>query len=474
MNAPVAFDGPRGPHPGKSCAAVVAVLFAATALWPPAAHADDAVLQWNQAICEAIRATDLVANPGLSSRNMAMMNLAAYDAVMGILGTHESFYVMPAAPAGASPRAAATEASYGVLSALYPSEQAALDVLRAQQLGALPADQARTDGMAWGQAVASAILAWRSTDGANDPPVQYLPSPDPGTWHPDPILQAEHGITQEAWGPAWGSLTPFAIASGDQFRPPAPPSFDSPEFLAAYSEAKALGALASATRTQEQTEIGLFWAYDRPAMGPPPIMFNQVVAQLAEQQGNDWLTNVRLFAMTSTALADAGIEAWDAKYAYDLGRPVTLIREAALLGVGGLEADLDWRPLGAPGGDSPDFTPPFPTYVSGHATFGGALFEMLGLFYGTDEISFILVSDEMGVAYQRQYDSFSEAMAENGRSRVYLGIHWSFDDTAGQIVGMAIADDIYGNHFAAIPEPATMSLLALGGLGVLIRRRRER
>lgn len=433
--------------------------------------AGDLVLEWNDAARAAIRATDLIANPGTGSRNMAMLNLAMYDAVMGITGTHESFYVPPAAPCGASAKAAATAAAYAVLWDLYPTQRANLDVVYTQQMAAIPDGLPKTDGLAWGQNVSSAILDWRMTDGANDPPGQYMPSGIAGRWAPDPILQAEHGITQEAWGASWGSLTPFAIVSGGQFRPLPPPCFGDSDFINAYNEAKELGALNSATRTAEQTEIGRFWAYDRPGMGPPPILFNQVAAQIASQQGNDWLTNVRMFAAVSTALADAGISSWDSKFLYDLGRPVTVIREADLLGIPQLVADPNWRPLSAPGGTGPDFTPPFPTYVSGHATFGSTLFQILMHFYGTDDVAFTLISDELGSTVQRQFTSFSHARIENGRSRVYLGIHWNFDDTVGQSVGMDVADYIWTNNFQEIPEPATLTLLAFGGL-VLIRRRK--
>ncbi len=452
---------------------VVSLSLALVALVAPA-RADDLVLEWNAAARDAIRATDTVGNPGTSSRNLAMMNLAMYDAVMAVTGTHEWFCVAPAAPEGASAEAAAASAAYGVLSGLCPTRQADFDAVYAKQVAAIPDGPAKSDGLAWGQAVAAGVLGWRATDGAYDPPVLYTPSGAPGRWAPDPTLETEHGITQEAWGPSWGALTPFAIASGDQFRPPHPPSFDSPAFLAAYNQAKEVGALDSATRTADQTEMGVFWAYDRLGTGPPPILFNQVAEQVAVQQGNDWLTNVRMFVMVSTALADAGICAWDAKYAYDLGRPVTVIREADLLGVDELVADPDWRPLGSPGGAGPDFTPPFPTYISGHATFGGALFQMLEHFYGTDDVAFVLVSDEFGPSVEREFACFSDARIENGLSRVYLGIHWDFDDTVGQQVGMDVADYISGNRFQPVPEPATLLLVAAGAAALVLRRRQQR
>jgi len=113
----------------------------------------------------------------------------------------------------------------------------------------------------------------------------------------------------------------------------------------------------------------------------------------------------------------------------------------------------------------PDFTPPFPAYISGHSTFGAALFRTLANFYGTDNVHFTLTSDEMpGVV--RSYDSFSQAARENGMSRIYLGIHWSFDNIEGQATGNSVADYVSAHellpvtpkvkHPAHKTEPASM------------------
>ncbi|MEM8680915.1 MAG: hypothetical protein AAGF97_16340, partial [Planctomycetota bacterium] len=109
--------------------------------------------------------------------------------------------------------------------------------------------------------------------------------------------------------------------------------------------------------------------------------------------------------------------------------------------------------------------------VSGHATFGGALFKTLEEFYGTDDIAFTFESDEMP-GEPRSFDSFSEAMEENGRSRVYLGVHFDFDDIRGQELGTDIGSYIASRPFlAAIPEPsAGFLILAAGLLGLKLRR----
>jgi Ca2+-binding RTX toxin-like protein len=159
-------------------------------------------------------------------------------------------------------------------------------------------------------------------------------------------------------------------------------------------------------------------------------------------------------------MADAGIAIWYWKYKYDFWRPISGIREAAKDGNPATTADPTWVPLGAPGNGTtiPDFTPPFPAYGSGHAGFGAAMFKVLEHFYGTDNVSYTLHSDEGG-GLVRNFTSFSQAADENGRSRIYLGVHWEFDNVNSQAQGRQIADFVYDRLF--LPVTPTDTLLSV-------------
>jgi hypothetical protein len=401
----------------------------------PVTRGDD-IIAWNRTALEAARADMTVV--GLLSRNLAMVSAAVYDAVNAIDHIGAAYQVVLDAKPGSSPEAAASQAAYTVLLALYPSQKALFDATLAQTLGTIPDGPAKAHGRDVGRAAARAILAWRANDGSSAM-MTYTSGTAPGQWQPTPPDY------RAALEPMWGQVVPFGIPDAMSFLPPPPPPMDSPEYTAAFNEVKSLGALDSTTRTPEQTLIGRFWAYDLPGMGPPPVEYNQIAERIALEQHNTFDQNARMFALVDIAMADAGIVAWDTKYTYDFWRPITAIRAAATDGNPNTVADPSWTPLGAPGeGVIHDFTPPFPAYISGHATFGAALFQALADFYHTDNVTFTLTSDELpGVT--RTYTSFSAAAEENGQSRIYLGIHWSFDKTEGIATGDSIANYVFAH-----------------------------
>lgn len=407
--------------------------------------------------------------PGRSSRAMAIVHIAIFDVVNAVEGGYKSYTGIAPAPLATSLKAAIAQAAHDTLVSLFPSQAASFDDLLTDDLGQIQNERIKTNGIALGQRAATAILTARGNDGSHhaEPRVgiEFLTSNDPGKWRQDPISRIPLAL-----GAYWGRVTPFVIETSSQFRVPAPPRLDSREYTVAFDEVKAVGGdgiVTSTIRTVEQSQIGTFWAYDgTPSLCAPPRLYNQIATRIAHLKGTD--ANVmelaRLLALVNVAMADAGITVWESKYYYQYWRPVTGIREAdELTGPTGLGdgnhatvGNTTYSPLGAPASNlmGPNFTPPFPAYPSGHAGFGGALFEMLRNFYRTDHIPFTFISDEFngvtrdnqGVVrplVQRSFSSLSQAEEENGQSRIYLGIHWEFDKTEGIAQGRRVADYVF-------------------------------
>jgi membrane-associated phospholipid phosphatase len=404
----------------------------------------DVVLDWNASLLNVIRDWTTLSNdpypnrivpsqPPRAARNLAMVHAAMYDAVNAIERTHQPYHVDLVAPAGASPVAAAAAAAHHVASQLYqePDERAVFDAALAEALATVPDGPAETLGVEVGRQAAEAMLAWRSADGAGAS-APYSPGGQPGDWNrtfPDylpPLL------------PQWPLVTPFAMSSPSQFRPAAPPALGSAEYAAAVDEVQRLGGLTSTERTAEQTEIALFWA-DGGGTFTPPGHWNQIAADVALARGTTLTENARLFALLNIALADAGIASWEAKYAYDLWRPIDAIRRGETDGNDLTAADPRWMPLLK--------TPPFPSYTSGHSTFSGAADAVLSAFFGA-QAAFTAQSDShsgftqrplaVSQVITRQFDSFAQAAEEAGRSRIYGGIHFDFDNSAGLATGRAL------------------------------------
>jgi hypothetical protein len=441
--------------------------------------ATDMVVQWNAIAIEATKRDHALGAPGdqfgptRASRALAIVQAAVYDSVNSIDPAYTPYLIQIAAPKDASVDAAAAQAAHDTLASLYPDQQPFFDGELAASLRGVPTGPA-VKGVAVGAAVAQYILAARANDGsqidAPGQPENFAYGQLPGQWRPDPLHPDAQPLT-----PDWGQVQPFAVQSATQFLPPPPPPLDSEAYAAAYLEVKAIGAQDSAIRTPEQTDIGFFWGYDaQPGLCAPVRFYNQIAEVIARQEGNSEADNARFFALINIAMADSAITCWDAKYFYDLWRPVTAIREndpgTGPTGLGSRnpflagQGDPAWSPVGAPAHNGgANFTPPFPSYTSGHASIGGALFKMMEDFYGKDHVHFTIATDESNTITDtplgpRSYDSFSQAAGENALSRIYLGIHYQFDATNGIKCGDDIADYVFEHTLLPLHGPAPHAL----------------
>ena len=464
----------------------------------------DPILYWNDVALEANRVSHTDGSgeqpgPTLSSRALAIVHLAMYDAYAGIMGNPPElpFYLpsLPTPVPGASADAAVAAAAHSTLSKLFPHQKPFFDT-KHMQAGLIGAGL--QDGHQFGLMVAQKLL----DDRKNDPDASdngYAASMAPGAHRPDP-----DNPTQGYHAPFYGAKSKgFAVTMRHELDDPPQPGDSA--YTSALSEVRGKGIApelmgtvpASSRRTIGETVIGLYWAYDGAAgLGTPPRLYNQIVRQIAMKTPhpmtgipNTTAQNARLFALLNVAMADAGILSWDQKYIHDFWRPVVGIREHDVsmgpTGVGNNVIDdlchSLWLPLGAPKTNElkKNFTPPFPAYPSGHATFGAAAFHITRLFYlnnpgdrtpdtlfnGLEFVSEELNgvnTDNKGTVRPRHVRNFPngglwQMIEENGRSRVYLGVHWVFDafavDDSGAMdlgqniggvrLGLTIAEDIF-------------------------------
>ena len=397
------------------------------------ASALDIVRQWTTTSNDPYQGRIVTAQPPLVARNLAMIQAAMFDAANAVTGQYQAYRVNLPPQIGASASAAAAAAAFEVAKSLYSAVdeiavwQASLDETLAQ----VPDGTAKNLGIELGKRVGQAILADRVNDGANVSST-YAPTTEVGKWRrtfPDylpPLLSQ------------WPSVKPFALARGDEFRPAPPPAIDSAEYANSVDEVMRLGGFQNSQRTAEQTEIALFWA-DGGGTATPPGHWNRIAADVTLKQGTSLLETARTFALLNIAMADAGIASWDAKYHFDFWRPIDSIRQADQDRNAATLADSSWIPLLK--------TPPFPTYTSGHSTFSGAASAVLTSLFG-DHVAFDSQSDGHLAAEQRPLDpsqivtrhfaSFNQAAEEAGLSRIYGGIHFNFDNTAGLELGRKV------------------------------------
>ena len=454
--------------------------------------AADMVLEWNDVLLAAnandhSRASPEQGGPVLTARAFAIVSAAMYDAYNSIERIGTPYLVTAPRATMASSDAAVAQAAHDTLLALFPSQKKMFHKELSDSLRQVPNGPREMRGRAVGAYVAKNILAARADDGSEDfGSATYTPSGDPGFHAADPLHPG-----QGYYGPGAMHITPFAVESLDQFEarrlddgtPEGRLEFlKSTEYTDAYHEVLALGGDGDefpTERTDEQTQVGIYWAYDgRPGLGTPPRLYNQMVRTVAVQEGNTEAENARLFALVNIAMADAGFTSWNNKYDDAFWRPILGIRNGEGDGNDDTDGVAGWKPLGAPASNprpgETDFTPPFPAYTSGHATFGAAVFQTLERFYGGDDISFAFVSDELNgktldasgharPRVERSFDSFTDAKLENAQSRIYLGIHWRFDADDGIKTGDAVADYVFDNFLASKASLAASSTKATVG-----------
>ncbi len=416
---------------------------AASALLAGIAQAD-VVLDWNALMLDAIRVDNT--GPTLSSRNLAILHTAVYDAVNSVLRTHQPYRFLEDVEPGTSPEAAAAAAAYTVALALYPPFQERSDELYQTFVASQPATPGLTNGLSLGLKIAQRTLESRQSDGANTQ-VPYIPSAEPGQW------RRTAPFFRPPLDPHWRYVKTFCVGSTEQFVPGPPPAMDSADYAAAYNEVKALGSKTSTVRTAEQSQIAVFWS-DFSYTAMPPGHWHEIAATIARDRGLALAETARLFALISVAQADAAIVCWETKYRYNLWRPITAIQRGSEDGNDATEADTGWNHYLN--------SPPFPAYTSGHSTFSKSSATVLMRFLGTDAVNFSARSDSLPGVF-RNFTSLAACADEVGMSRIYGGIHYAFDNVEGKRCGALVGEFVMRNFL--LPNERLPLLAAEAGEG---------
>jgi hypothetical protein len=408
---------------------VYSLLLAALAVNVTALVRADEVTEWNKILFDAALVPPAT-SPLVVTRVAAIVQAAVFDAVNGIERRYAPIHVAPAAERGASRRAAAMQAAYATLVKLYPSHKATFDAKLATAMSAIvraPDGEnivSIASGIEWGQTVADAIWAWRSTDGFSPAPTPFLGGTNTGQWRPTAPAFAAGAA------PQFATMTPWVMTSPSQFRPAGPAGLTTARYGIDFNETKTIGSASSSLRTSDQATACLFWNSTTAS-----YLWNHIAVTLSDSRHLTLSDNARLFALINIAAADAAIACWDAKYRYTFWRPVTAIPLAATDGNTLTDAELTWAPLLA--------TPAHPEYPSGHSTVSSAAATVLANYFG-DKTSFAVVSDTL-VGVVRSFGSFSAALDEVADARVFAGIHFRFACLDGQATGTAVAGYVLAN-----------------------------
>ena len=389
----------------------------------------DVIMDWN-AKADAIAAEKQVL-PAPHSRVVAMMHVAMFEAVNAIDRRYTSYKLNLVADRSTSREAAAATAAHDVLLSLYPDLKSDLDAALATSLAAVADAESKSAGVELGRQAAQGIIALRANDGSAAPE-SYRPNTSPGVYVPTtvPLFSTV------------GATTPWILETGSQFRPGPPPALNSETWTRDVNEIRELGARNSAIRTPEQTTIGRFWFF----VGART--YNPIVKQAAMAKGMDLVDCARLFALTSMAGNDALVAVFDAKYTYNLWRPITAIRNADITQNPATPRDASWLPLGE--------TPMHPEYPCAHCITSAAIASVLQAVVG-DEFGEFSLTSPTAPGVTRKWSRLQDYSTEVSNARIYAGFHYRFSTEVGSAMGkkigeLAVATQLRGVEAMADPK----------------------
>ena len=386
----------------------------------------DAVLDWNLIASNTIAAAS---RPGpTGALDFAIVQAAVHDAVQAYDKEFEP-YATEINDASGSPDAAVAKATRDILVNRFssPAQVAAVDTAYANYMAAHGL-AANDPGVSVGAAAAAGMIALRTGDGAFPNPAPVFNGANvPGMWRPTTSYLPGPPPSGASMAVPWfAEVTPFVVLTGDQFAAPPPPPLGSGLYRKEYEEVKALGALVGSSRTPEQTQIAYFYADNF------PLQVNRIVRNVSETYLTSSGDRARLFALVWLDATDALINTWTGKLEHPTWRPITAINEGDFDGDPKTRGDVNWRPL--------INTPNYPDHSSGANALVSSAMKMFALYFGTDELTFTVTSNNPNAnPNARIYASFTDAALDVVEARILQGIHTRTADLNGRHLGVTVA-----------------------------------
>jgi hypothetical protein len=417
--------------------ALIGAALALTALMPgtTAVRANhttpDVIFEWNQLLQDTL---PIPHNP-LTPRFFALTHIAMFDAINALEREYEPYHVRFHHESGGSAEAAAAQAAHDVLVAINPGARATYDTALANRIGTDPSGFVR-NGLDVGARVAAEVLAWRQNDGwVVSPFPPYSEPPVPGRWQRTLPANAAPAFTHLQ------NAAPLALVSPTQFLPPPPPTLQNPRYAYDLQEVALIGRSNSVTRSPEQTVIARLWAGIGAGGAGTATNFmtiwNSIVGDVARERALSLVETARVFVLVNVSVHDGLQTAQTSKFVYGLWRPITAIQ----LGdpFSGTAPDVTWMPLLT--------TPPYPSYAGNMATIGASAARALQLAFGTNDIP-VRATWKLSVGGEVSTDfaGFWQVAEQQAESRIYGGIHYRFDNVAGQQIGRSAAEFVFANY----------------------------
>lgn len=394
------------------------------------------VIEWNRILQSTLAIPGALPPTIFVTRPYAILHVAMFDALNSIDYNYRQYAVRATVIGSPAREVAAAQAARDVMVSMFPAQAATFDAALTATVNRFPGDPG-IQGAAIGAVAAQAILAARSNDGwARAAQVPYILPDLPGYWQPVPPQNATATLVH------YQDVLPFALGSRNHFVPEAPPALTSQRYADDLNEVKALGGTTSTTRTAQQTQIAQTWAGVGYSTSAPGVWYN-LARDLARSRALSGIDTARVFALLAITMHDALQTSFSSKFLYGLWRPTTAIRNAHRDNNPATEQDPNFVSL-IP-------TPPYPSYAGNMACIGASSSALFARIWGRDDIPFSVTW--VGIApntdVTRSYNGFRQAADEEARSRIYAGIHFTFDHTASFGSCTSVANYVFSNLLLA-------------------------